>query len=393
VHPEFLPDGRRFLFYAFGFSDGVGVYVGSLDSQDVRRVIRADAAAVFLPPDRLLLARDDALLAQSIDLGSLEPRGEPVSVATNVFIDFINGKSAVSASRRGPIAYRGGAARELVWLDRAGRRIGNVGDLQPGGPMVVLSPDGGRAVISRRVEGHNDLWVLDLSRNAPRRITRDAANEMSPVWSPDGSKLVFGSDRRSGVLDLYVRDMNDGSERALVESTTDKHVYDWSRDGKWIVHTNTDPKNGWDLWATSVAGVEKPFPVAVSPAQETAARLSPDGRWIAFQSNESSRFEVYAQPFPGPGPRVQISTEGGVDPHWGSGGRELFYRSQGSFVSVPVQIGAGGIKAGRPVPLFDLSEGGGGIQPMTDGQRFLANIVREAPLVTVLINWSGGRSR
>jgi WD40 repeat protein len=394
VFPEFLPDGRRFVFFAFGSSDGGGVYLGSLDSQDVRRIAAADAAAVFVPPDRLLLARGDALMSQRVNLESFEPFGESVTVAPNVYIDSINGKAAVSASRVGPIAYRASAPeRELVWLNRSGVRTGPAGEAHVAGPVMSLSPDGQHVAVVRRVEGNSDIWTLDLDRGALRRITSHAAHEAGPVWSPDSSQLAFRSDRKSGVTDLYVKKLNGPPETLLIESTTDKVVTDWSPDGKWIAYTNIDSKTGRDLWAWPLTGDRKPIAIATGPASELNARFSPDGRWLVFQSNESSRFEIYAQPFPGPGERQQISTEGGANPQWRRDGRELYYRSERYVLAVPVTATPDTLKVGMSVRLFE-TPGGGDIEPSPDGQRFLMNSAAESPsLVTILVNWAGGQAR
>ena len=391
VWPEFLPDGRRFLFFAFGSAEGTGVYVSSLDSHDVKRIARADAAAAFMPPDSLILARSDALMSQRFDVPSLEPLGEPVTLAPSVFVDSVNGKAAVSASRVGPIAYRARVPeRQLIWLNRSGVPLGLAGEAQPAGPLISLSRDGRTVAMVRRVEGNSDIWTLDLARSALRRMTTHPAHDAGPVWSPDGAQLVFGSDRRAGVLDLYLKKITGAPETALIESAADKAAHDWSPDGKWIAYSSVDPKTGRDLWAWPVNGDGKPIPIATTPAIEGNARFSPDGHWVAFQSNETSRLEIYAQPFPGPGERIPISTEGGSNPQWSQDGRELYYRRERSLVSVPVTTSSTTLKIGRPVRLFE-SAIAGEIEPGPDG-RFLMNAPAESPsLVTILVNWSGTR--
>jgi Tol biopolymer transport system component len=393
VFPEFLPDGRRFLFYAFGSGDGGGVYVGSLDSLDVRRVGHADAAAAFVPPDRLLLPRDGALMAQRINLASLEPIADAVTVTPSVYIDSINGKAAMSVSNVGSIAYRSSAPeRELIWLNRSGARLGSAVDVGIAGAFMTLSPDGRSVAIVRRVDGNNDIWTMDLTRGALRRVTSHAAHENGPVWSPDSSQLAFGSDRKSGVLDLYVKPLNGSGETLLIESARDKTASDWSPDGKWLAYSDTDPKTGRDVWVWPLVGSQKPMVIANGSAGEMIGRFSPDGRWIVFQSDESSRFEIYAQPFPGPGHRIQISTEGGQNPQWRRDGQELFYRSQGYLLSVAIKTTPDSLTIGTPVRLFEAR--GGYIDPSPDGQRFLANVATESPsLVTLLVNWAGGRLR
>ena len=310
VFPEFLSDGRRFLFFAFGSAEGAGVYVGSLDSADVRRIAAADAAAAFMPPDRLLLPRGDALMSQQMNLASLEPRGEAITVAPGVCVDSINGK-AVSASRVGPIAYRANAPeRELVWLNRSGVRIGSAGEAHVDGPLVSMSPDGHKVAVVRRVDGNSDIWAFDLRNGALQRITTDRGHDAVGVWSPDGSQLVFGSDRRSGVLDLYVKKLNGPPETVLLESPTDKAAHDWSPDGKWIAYSNADAKTGRDLWAWPVGG-GKPIPIATGPASEVAGRFSPDGRWIVFPAGYEIEFAgAPAKGTPSAAPRVRVLRDG-----------------------------------------------------------------------------------
>jgi eukaryotic-like serine/threonine-protein kinase len=392
VWPEFLPDGRRFVFFAFGSKEGAGVYVGALDSPEVRRIATADAAALFVPPDRLLFPRGDALMSQRVDLASLDPLGESVTVAPSVFVDSVNGEAAVSASRVGPIAYRASAPeRELVWLNRSGLRLGSAGDAHAAGPVMSMSPDGRTLALVRRVEGNSDIWTMNLERGGLQRITTHAAHEASPVWAPDSNQLVFGSDRVSGVLDLFVKKVGATPEIPLIESTIDKTATDWSPDGKWIAYSSVDPKTGRDLWAWPVGGDGKPLSIATSPAAEVNARFSTDGRWVAFQSNESSRPEIYVQPFPGPGERIQISTEGGANPQWSRDGRELYYRRLGYLLSVPITTTSTTFTVrAAPVRLFETAAGD--IEPSPDGQRFLMNVPAQSPsLVTILVNWSGAR--
>ena len=302
VFPDFLPDGRRFLFYSFGARDGRGVYTGSLESGEIRRIFPSDAAAVFMPPDWLLLSKDDALMAQRVDLTTLEPRGTPVTIARSVFTDSVNGKSAVSASMVGPIAYKREAPeRRLAWLDRAGRRIASFGDGEVYGPYMALSPDGRSVAVVRRVGGNTDVWVMDVNGGGARRVTSDAAADVSPVWSPDSSRVAFGSDRKSGVLDLYVNRTSGSAEGAPLvnrRQTKSQRIGLLTAGVGFCTRKRIRPKTGRDLWVKPVSGNQKATPVAVSTAWESNGRFSPDNRWIAFQSNQSTRFEIYVQPFP-----------------------------------------------------------------------------------------------
>ena len=257
------------------------------------------------------------------------------------------------------------------------------------GSFMSWSPDDRSIAMARRIDGNQDIWTMDLSTGALQRITLHSAHEASPVWSPDSSQIIFGSDRRSGVLDLYVKKLNGAPETLLIESATDKTATDWSYDGRWIAYADTSAKTGRDVWAWPVARGQKPIPIANSAAREPIARFSPDGRWVAFQSDESSRFEIYVQRFPNPAGRIQITTEGGLNPHWSRDGRELFYRNQTYTMSVPITIAGDSLTRGTPVRLFEAPSGAD-IEPSSDGQRFLTTRATEAPsLVTLLVNWSG----
>ncbi|MGH9253659.1 MAG: protein kinase domain-containing protein [Vicinamibacterales bacterium] len=394
VYPQFLPDGRRFIFFAFGSPEGEGVYLGSLDSAEVRRLFRAESAAVFAPPDLLVFAQEGALVAQRLDLDTWQLAGEPRTVARQVLVDVVNGYSAVSASAAGPIAYRSQPGeRQFVWLDRSGRRMGTLGESDPAQPGAVrLTTDGRTAALTRTIEGNTDIWLMDIVRGNLRRLTVDPAADTLPRWSPDASRIVFSSDRRAGNLDLYERVVNGAEpERLLLETPTDKAANDWSPDGRFVLFRNTDPKTAADLWALPLFGDRKPFPVAQGPPAENFGRFSPDGRWVAYQSNESGRFEIYVQPFPGPGPRVQVSTDGGTNPEWRGDGRELFLTTLENRLMVSaVRFVGSGIEVGTPEALFLKPEGTWTVS--RDGQRFLvAATTEEASPITILLNWAGAR--
>jgi Tol biopolymer transport system component len=244
----------------------------------------------------------------------------------------------------------------------------------------------------RTVNGNTDVWLMDTARGSLRRITLDPAADTTPLWSPDGSRIVFGSDRRAGNLDLYERVANGAEpERLLLETPTDKAAQDWSPDGRFVLFRNTDPKTANDLWALPMFGERKPFPVALGPYAEFNGRFSPDGRWIAYQSNESGRFETYVQPFPGPGPKVQVSIDGAINPQWRGDGRELFFTTLGDRLMVSsVSFNGSTIDVGTPEALFVKPEGTWTVS--RDGQRFLvAATTEEASPITILLNWAAAR--
>ena len=390
--PQFLPDGRHFIFLAMGTLENRGIYVGSLDSTETHRLFEADGPAVFAPPDRLLFARQGALLAQRLDLATLQMTGDPVPVATRVALNPGSFNAlAASASASALLAYRANAdERQLRWIDRAGRQISTVGapDLAQTQPLR-LSPDGSTLLVTRTVAGNSDVWLIDLERGVPRRFTFETVRDISAVWSPDGRQILFSSER-TGVFDLYERPSDAAApESLMLASSEPKTPEDWSPDGRFILYRVQDPKGDDDLWVLPLAGDRKPVSVTQTQFAESGGRFSPDGRWIAYQSDESGKTDIYVQPFPGPGGRLQVSTGGGSFAQWRRDGRELFYLgSDNQAMAVPVAPNGPTLKAGTPVRLFSVSAGGFIASP--DGQRFLVSTVTaDAAPITVLLNWAG----
>jgi dipeptidyl aminopeptidase/acylaminoacyl peptidase len=300
--PHFLPDGQHFLYYVLGRPDIRGIYVGQLDGSTPRRLLDADTAGVYASSGQLLFVREDTLFAQNFDPVRVALKGDPFLVAQQV-VQSTGGApnlGAVSTSPAGPIAYRTGGAggrRQLAWFDRSGKEIEKVGAPDTTyGP--ALSPDGRRAAMSRSVNGNIDVWLLELERGILSRLTFDAAIDSYPIWSPDGSRVVFQTNR-GGTADLYEKAVNSsGSEVPVLtnsqstSSQRNKLPYDWSPDGRFLLYRDIDSKLGWDLWVMPMDGDRKPFPVVKTEFEERDGQFSPDGKWIAYQSNESNRFEI-----------------------------------------------------------------------------------------------------
>jgi Tol biopolymer transport system component len=399
--PHFLPDGRRFLFFAAGTPTARGVYAGSLDSKETRRLFDSDSAPVFAPPDYVLFVRQGTLIAQQIDLETLEPDGDPVLVAERVFVGTLSSIASVarSASMAGPLAYRSTEApRQLIWFDRAGRQTGVLGspDAALESNPVRLSPDDRYVAVPRSVGANVDLFLLEIARTSLRRLTFDTAPESNVVWSPNGDRIVFNSFRK-GLNDLLESSLMDpGAEKLLLETTENKNAYDWSSDGRFILYASQNAKTARDLWALPLDGDRQPLVVANTAFEERSGRFSPDGRWVAYQSNESGRNEILVRPFPGPGGYVQVSTTGGTDPEWRADGLEIFYIGPGErLMAVPVEMNARAktLTMGTPSVLCPLRPGSY-YAPSRDGQRFLVNTSLEdnptAP-ITVVLNWAGRR--
>jgi serine/threonine protein kinase len=390
--PDFLPDGRHFLFFALGTPDSRGVYVGSLDSTETRRVLQADSRAMFAPPNYLLYAQRGVPVAEPFDLETLEPSGDPVPLARDVALDIGTfGTVAMSASAAGPIIFRLSAGKRLfAWHDRSGVQLGTLGESDAGQPSIDgLSPDGQTITVSRTIDGNTDVWLMDVVRGVRRRLTTDTTIEWIGQWSPDGNRIVFSSSR-NGVLDLFQKAVN-GSEgdTLLLASPEPKNATDWSPDGRYILYSSQSPRTNFDLWALPLFGDRKPFPVVQTPFAENSGRFSPDNRWITYQSSESGRDEIYIQAFPGGENRLQVTTAGGANPRWRRDGRELFYLAPNNrLMAVPVALGPT-IKAGQPAALFAVPSNAN-YNLSADGQRFLINMPAEDPSpLTVIFNWSG----
>ena len=395
--PRFLPDGRRFLFFATGTPEGQGLYLGSLDSSDTRRLVDSDGGGAFVPPDYVLFGRDEALYAQRLDLRDPRMLGDPILISERVaFSPTVAASIALSAASTGAFAYRTtlDSARELLWVDRMGRQNGTLGAPDGLGPNVRLSPDSRTVTLNRRVNGNFDVWLIETARALPRRFTLHAAFDGGGVWSPDGRRIAFHSGRKTGSIpnNLYMRSVDSGTEELLLESADNKNMQDWSPDGRFVLYSSQGLKTATDIWALPLEGDRRPFVVVQTEFEETAARFSPDGRWILYQSNETGSTDIFVHPFPGPGRSWQISTNGGTNARWRGDGSEIFYiGADNRMMAVPVALNPAGptVDAGTPVALFPLRPGST-YDVTRDGQRFLINTVREdaaTPPITVVLNW------
>jgi serine/threonine protein kinase len=412
-HPQFLPDGRTFLYYVMGNPETGGVYVSEIGAAaKSRRLLEAEAPAVYASSGHLLVVRQGTLFAQRFDPGRLELTGNPVKVAEQVPGN--SQRVALSASAAGPIIYRSGLSvgqRQFVWLDRSGKEIRKVGDADSDSPLSPsISPDGGRVAMHRTVDGNVDIFLLEVARGVRERFTTHIGNDIFPVWSPGGSRIIFSS-RRAAAYDLYQKSVTrSDDEQLLLKTPSDsmsgpataggRFATDWSRDGRFVLYRSAAPTTKWDIWALPLEGDPEPISVAQTEFDESNGQFSPDGKWIAYESNKSGQFEIHVKPFPGPGVESQVSTHGGAQVRWRRDGNELFYIAlDGRLMTVPVRRSSNGqaISTGEPVPLFATRLGdpvqwlSGALYIVSpDGQRFLMNNfveqVNTSPL-TVILNW------
>ena len=427
--PEILPDGRHFLYYREG-GESRGIYVGSLDAkpeqQSSTRLLASSAVAVFAPASspasgsgHVLFRQEGSLMAQAFDARRLELDGEAVPIAE--FAASLGGPRPFSASTTGILAYRGfgsvlEGSTQLAWFDREGKALGTAGE--PGQyNTLTLSPDGTRAAVSWAVPGtgfsRSDIWVYEFARGTRTRLTSSPGVDWLATWSPDGTRIVFSSERDGGIYNLYQKASSGvGNDDLLFKSNEHKSASDWSRDGRFLLYSVTvrgepsDRLSSNDLWVLPLTpgspGGGKPEPYLQTEFNEGQGRFSPDGRYVAYRSDSSGKDEVYVQPFPAAsGGKWTVSQGGGSSPRWRGDGKELFYLSpDAKMMSVEVSTNPV-FKAGVPKALFQTAiyMSGGPTRTVTrydataDGKRFLINsrvVGRTAPPspITVVLNWT-----
>jgi len=400
--PEFLPDGKRFVYLELGTSGGSRLMLGALDGTASSPLVEADSRAQYVEPGYLLYVRESTLVTQPFDAGAGRLTGEPRPLADQVDADS-SGQADFSASHDRTLVYRRTRliVRRLVWRDRSGRELGAVGEPEGFGD-VSLSPQGSRLAVDIWDEegDQRDVWIYDLERGARSRLTFDPGTDWSPLWSPDGSRIVFGSDR-SGRSGLYVKDASGaGEEQQLLPAGEVVAPCDWSNDGRVVALVRLGVDTGWDIWALPMDGSGDASPVVATRFLDSRPRFSPDGRWIAYESDESGRSEIYVRQFPGPGGRWQVSTSGGSEPWWSADGREIFYiDGDENLVSVAVRA-ADVFTADLPEVLFEARVTQriqrGHYLVASDGERFLTVSPVESqtiPPMTVVLNWDAALSK
>ena len=336
VRPHFLPDGRHFLFLGVTFDPEQEIrvrrlYVGSLDSGEATHIGDFPSSAFYVDPGFLFFVDDGTLKAVAFDAASLRIEGEPRVIEDGISFFRPTGRPGFSVSRNGTVVFeRPRVANRLMWLDRAGRRLGAVGDVGEH-EAHRISPDGSRVASSSwdARTGLGDVWIYGLNRDTSNRITFDARWEGTPVWSADGTRLFYATDA-TGWPNVFVTSVDSpGAAEPIFVAAGDQFPKDVSSDGRHLIVQGEDPahETGGNIWVVSLPRREdeEPLLFAGSPSDEVGGRFSPDDRWIAYHSNESGENQIYVKPFPGPGSRVQVSTETGRGPVWAPTGRTLYY--------------------------------------------------------------------
>jgi Tol biopolymer transport system component/predicted Ser/Thr protein kinase len=400
--PQFLPDGRHYIYLSLGAKpEDDGLYAGALDSEVRVRLVPTLFAAAYSPPGYLVYLKGDALVAQPFDANRLAVSGEPIAILDEEVARSTNrvlgGTASFAISANGVLAWsrRAASPGQLVWLDRSGRTLAAIGDAHSYW-AVLLSPDEKSVAVCRGEGGKRDLWLLDAETGAGRRLTFDPEDECTPAWSPDGEWIAYSANRRRGVRELYrTRADGSGGDELLLASDVSLHVESWSADGRFLSYNKALPGQSIDLFVLPLRPPGEPVPFLTTPAMETAGKLSPNGRYLAYMSTESGRMQVYVREVaadgrPGPG-KWQISDGVGFGPRWRPDGRELYFHDKSqTMVAVEVDTEGPTFRAGTPAVL--------GIRPVPnqngwfgvtrDGKRFLMNSPPGEPEpIRVLVNW------
>jgi Tol biopolymer transport system component/DNA-binding winged helix-turn-helix (wHTH) protein len=431
-NPCFLPDGHHIIYRAgvtaaYFSSERNGIYACSLESNESKRILGADTYAVY-SSGHLLFWAHGALMAQPFDEKNLELTGDAVQIAAGAYFDPRNFEAEFSVTENGVLVFVSGAPTlgQLVWFDRDGKQVGKLGE-----PGIVstprISPDG-KQIATEIVDpqiGTSDIWVYDLRRNVPTRLTFDASMDTTPVWSPDGSRIAFSSNhkdiRRFGI---YQKDLGgSGNEEVLFESDKNGTPQSWSPDGQFIAYARNPPAPSFtQIWVLPLTGERKPFRFLDAELfSHRWPQFSPDGRFIAYVSYESGRDQVCVTSFSGPGFKQQVSTDGGWLPRWRGDGKELFFLAGGASSRYPavlaskmmaadVKSSGSSLEIGSARPLFDAHPWFGANPPSMlrngfwqgtvydvtpDGKRFLMVTAAEAIPATInlVVNWTADLKR
>jgi Tol biopolymer transport system component len=395
----FLPDGRHYLYMAANFAGRKNVnaiFAGSLGSNEKHFVVEASGNAAYAAPGYLLFPREKTLLAQRFDLKRFALIGDPTAVLTDIQYQPQVRRAVFAVSDNDVLVGQTGAGiafSQPLWFDRKGHQEGAVGKAGVYGSVFIAANGRSVAVDSTDMTSLNtDVWTYELQRENAQRLTFDPGFDVVPIWSPDASRLVFSSNRGEHV-DLYMKN-SDGAEteKVIVHDEFNKIPSDWFRNGEYILYTR-----GPDLWFLTLPALKSTLFIK-APSIVRNGQFSPDGKWVAYASNETGKWEIYVTSFPDARGKWQVSTGGGEEPRWRGDGKELFYISSDSkMMAVPVTIGAN-FDAGAPVALFQAVPR----QPVStndqfvydvarDGQRFLilTQVKRpESRPMSVILNWS-----
>jgi len=399
--PQLLPGGNFLYFVRSNKPENSGIYAASLDKPNAAvQLVSSDASGWFTPsPDGarnnrkgyLLWLRGGTLVAQPFDPGALKLSGEPRPVASPVARYGVSGQMTLSASVTGLLLYAPSyALNQLTWMDRAGNPTATIGEPLNIGPFA-LSHDGRRVAMAMPNSAGTDIWFMDTERGVTTRFTSRPGQSVGPVWSPDGRTLLFNS---GPPFRMYRKDTSGAAPEQEFHGTPSTQFPEaWSPDGRFILYQdNGHTHDRGALWIYPEKPEDgQPRPWRQTSFAEDQAQFSPDGKWVAFRSDESGQDEVYIDTFPQPGKKVRISTGGGGFPQWGKEGREMFYVSPDHMLmSVELKIAPDSIQPSTPHSLFALGLHDGGLNPYIvsrDGRILVNRWIENKPPLTVIVNW------
>ncbi len=392
--PSFLPDDSHFLFSDFDIDQSIKI--GSLDSKEEKILVRENSNAFFAPPNHVLFAQNGRLIAQQLDLKRLELKGEAISISNqNVVQNHARAFAAFTVSAAGVLTYQADTVppSRLVIVDRSGKRVAEVGE--PGYYSYPrFSPDGKKLSVARH-QSHiepGDIWLLDLMKGTMSRFTFEPQLYGPAVWTPDGKKIQYGE------RDLFEKPVSGTTaEKPLFKSGLGKTTFDVSSDGKYQLFALDNRQTLLDVWVLPLFGEGKPFPFVATPHNENTARFSPDGKWVAYDSSESGKEEVYVRAFPdADAGKWQISNAGGVHPVWRGDGKEIFYRNGRNIMASEITLNPE-FESGTPKILFETAlptlADDTLFDVSRDGERFVLSTPPDSQYfssVTVVLNWMTG---
>ena len=400
-YPFFLPDGRHFVYTATSLGGGAGeesdaIRLASLDGREDRLLVGTLSNAQYTA-GRLLYARDDTLVAQGFDPDRGALRGEPVVLEPRVFraTDWA-GFFAFSASEQAIVtAVQFVVPSQLGWFDRSGKALGSVGPPETFG-VFRLSPDERQvaATVMNASKNRSEIWTVDVASGSASKLTSGSRPSYGPIWSPDGSRVFYASvTTPTSMPSVWFKAIDGSKEQPFLETPDNETPWDWSPDGRFlaVLRVPLEGKRFNELWILPASDPKHPVPFATEYQDQGDARFSPDGKWLAYISNESGSPEVYVRPFPGPGGTWKVSVAGGFLPQWRGDGKEMFYLSpDNKLMTVPVSL-APTFHAGAPAVLFSLQSSASLFEAARDGKRFLVNTVPEgtgSPPLNLLMNWT-----
>jgi Tol biopolymer transport system component len=400
--PQFLPDGRRLLYFVRGENPHItGIYLGSLDRpQEKSQLLESPNAGAYLPPrgkqGYLLWVRQQTLIAQPFDPGQARLSGDPVPVSGAEGVALVPGfgRAHLSVSNNGTILFGKGSDRyKLTWFNRESKVLSTVGQPERYASLRISSNDRQVAVVLADSSGNPDIWLMEFSRGIPSRLTFGPSYG-TPIWSPDGQRIAYHLLNQTRLLEKSASGA--GQEETVLQSQSTVYINDWSADGRYLVYTQAGPEGRTELWLLPQSGDRKPVPFSRTQFNVLQGQVSPDSKWIAYTSDESGRNEIYVQSFPTGGGRWLVSNNGGSLAHWRRDGKELFYRApDGKLMVVPVRQAAQGLEFGTPAALFRISEPQGMFSYpydlSADGQRILAlvpgQLAQDTASLNVIVNW------